>query len=173
MRLIRLVMERLELTLHPTKTKLINMGKGKEGFDFLGMHHRRIKEQNRTGYSYVKVQQWLTSKAEQRIRDVIRARLATSRALVQSVKEHIEYLNPKIRGWKTYYGGTGSYTNTKKLVKLDWYIIEQFARWYAKKRKKNGMHSVIKTITRVVAQMGLLRMTNNRMHMNDERRKAV
>ena len=31
---------RLELQLHPEKTKKINLWGGKEGFDFLGFHNR-------------------------------------------------------------------------------------------------------------------------------------
>jgi len=34
--LIRAIMERLELTLHPTKTRIIGLWTGEEGFDFLG-----------------------------------------------------------------------------------------------------------------------------------------
>ncbi|EXX84555.1 reverse transcriptase domain-containing protein [Paenibacillus darwinianus] len=40
---IRAIMERLELTLHPTKTRIVGLWTGEEGFDFLGMHHRKTK----------------------------------------------------------------------------------------------------------------------------------
>ncbi|SFM42272.1 group II intron reverse transcriptase/maturase, partial [Pelosinus propionicus] len=39
LKLVGAIIERLELTLHPEKTKLVSMWGGKEGFDFLGMHH--------------------------------------------------------------------------------------------------------------------------------------
>ena len=35
-------MAKLDLKLHPVKTKIVSMWDGKEGFDFLGMHHRRM-----------------------------------------------------------------------------------------------------------------------------------
>jgi len=41
--LIRTIMERLELMMHPTKTRIVGFWSGEEGFDFLGMHHRKIK----------------------------------------------------------------------------------------------------------------------------------
>lgn len=40
--LLRYIMGKLDLKLHPVKTKIVSMWDGKEGFDFLGMHHRRM-----------------------------------------------------------------------------------------------------------------------------------
>ena len=38
---IKWVMARLKLTLHPTKTRIVDMGE--EGFDFLGFHFHKLK----------------------------------------------------------------------------------------------------------------------------------
>ncbi|MFD2876471.1 group II intron reverse transcriptase/maturase [Paenibacillus rhizoplanae] len=43
--LISRIMERLELTLHPVKTRIVGLWTGEEGFDFLGMHHRKKRKQ--------------------------------------------------------------------------------------------------------------------------------
>ena len=43
MEIVKAIMARLELTLHPTKTRIVGMWTGEEGFDFLGMHHRKTK----------------------------------------------------------------------------------------------------------------------------------
>jgi RNA-directed DNA polymerase len=42
--LLRYIMGKLDLTLHPVKTKIVCLWDGKEGFDFLGMHHRRFNK---------------------------------------------------------------------------------------------------------------------------------
>ncbi|WP_240041159.1 hypothetical protein [Paenibacillus ginsengarvi] len=42
-KLIRAIMERLKLTLHPEKTRIVGLWTGEEGFGFLGMHHRKTK----------------------------------------------------------------------------------------------------------------------------------
>lgn len=47
--LIYAVMERLELTLHPTKTRIVGLWTGEEGFDFLGIHHRKTKAETSQG----------------------------------------------------------------------------------------------------------------------------
>jgi RNA-directed DNA polymerase len=46
MEIVKAIMARLELTLHPTKTRIVGMWTGVEGFDFLGMHHRKTKAQS-------------------------------------------------------------------------------------------------------------------------------
>ncbi|MFD1909026.1 hypothetical protein ACFSQ7_41220 [Paenibacillus rhizoplanae] len=71
------IMERLELTLHPTKTRIVGLWTGDEGFDFLGMHHwknqsRNIARQGVLHHAAVVNEK----KAEERIRGVVKERLA-------------------------------------------------------------------------------------------------
>jgi RNA-directed DNA polymerase len=42
LKLVKVVMQRLELTLHPEKTRLVPMWTGQGEFDFLGMHHKGL-----------------------------------------------------------------------------------------------------------------------------------
>ncbi|WFA88471.1 reverse transcriptase domain-containing protein [Paenibacillus amylolyticus] len=96
--LIRRIMERLELTLHPTKTRIVGLWTGDEGFDFLGMHHRKTKAEKLQGKVYYTTQQWLTKKAEERIRGVVKERLSPPSMRSRSFAEHVKWLNPKIQG---------------------------------------------------------------------------
>ncbi|MGM1022673.1 MAG: group II intron maturase-specific domain-containing protein [Bacillota bacterium] len=96
------------------------------------------------GKVYYTTQQWLTKKAEERIREVVKERLAPPSMRSRSFSEHIEWLNPKIQGWRNYY-----YTNysQKKMAALDWYILQRLTRWYAKKRQRGrwiGSRSEVK-----------------------------
>ncbi|MDI9476398.1 MAG: hypothetical protein QM295_06145 [Bacillota bacterium] len=54
-------------TLHPTKTKIVGLWDGKEGFDFLGMHFHKARAENAKGEIYYTIQHWLTKKAEKHI----------------------------------------------------------------------------------------------------------
>ncbi|MGO4531007.1 group II intron reverse transcriptase/maturase [Paenibacillus sp. 2TAF8] len=101
--LIRRIMERLELKLHPTKTRIVGLWTGAEGFDFLGMHHRKTKAETSQGKVYYTTQQWLTKKAEERIRGVIKERLFPPSMRSRSFAEQVKWLNPKIQGWRNYY----------------------------------------------------------------------
>ena len=146
--LIAAVMKGLELTLHPTKTRIVGLWGGENGFDFLGMHHRKKRAETSKGQKYYITQQWLCRKAEQHIRDVVKERLASPKARVQTAQEHVEWLNPKIRGWRNYYGTTFS---RRQMAKLDWYIIQRLMRWYAEKRQRlawKSSYQELKQVTR-------------------------
>ncbi|MBY0014611.1 group II intron reverse transcriptase/maturase [Paenibacillus typhae] len=150
--LISRIMERLELTLHPTKTRIVGLWTGDEGFDFLGMHHRKTKAETSQGKVYYTTQQWLTKKAEERIRGVVKERLAPPSMRSKSFAEQVEWLNPKIQGWRNYY-----YTNysQKRLAKLDWYILQRLTRWYAKKRQRRRWMSSLPEVKYIAKMYGL------------------
>lgn len=155
MEMIRAIMKKLDMTVHPTKTKLVGLWTGEQGFDFLGMHHRKTKAETSRGWTYYTTQQWLNKKAEQHIRDEVKARLAPPSARMMSLEEHIKFLNPKIRGWKNYYATPYSQL---KMAKLDWYIIQRFCRWYAKKTKRRHVSSVWRQVNEMLIQQKLLKL---------------
>lgn len=150
--LIKAIMERLELTLHPTKTRIVGLWTGEEGFDFLGMHHRKTKAETSKGQVYYTTQQWLCRKAEERIREVVKDRLAPPNMRHKSFQDHVAYLNPKIQGWRNYY-----YTpySQKKMAKLDWYILQRLTRWYAKKRQRRRWMSSFHEVKSMSVLCGL------------------
>lgn len=130
---VKTVMKRLELTLHPEKTKLVGMWGGQEGFDFLGMHHRRIPAETGQGQRYYTLHQFPSKKAMKKMRYRVKEILGRRNVLWKNMSELIEELNPVLRGWRNYYGLK---TAEKWLAKVDWYILKRFTIWYNKKRKK-------------------------------------
>ncbi|WP_223066504.1 group II intron reverse transcriptase/maturase [Paenibacillus caui] len=150
--LIRAIMERLELSLHPTKTRIVGLWTGEEGFDFLGLHHRKTKAETSKGQVYYTTQQWLTRKAEERIREVVKERLAPPNMRAKSFLEQVEWLNPKIQGWRNYY--CTSYSQ-RKMAKLDWYILQRLTRWYVKKRQRRRWMSSFAEVKFMSSQLGL------------------
>jgi RNA-directed DNA polymerase len=150
--LIHAIMERLELTLHPTKTRIVGLWTGDEGFDFLGMHHRKTKAETSNGMVYYTTQQWLTRKAEERIREVVKGRLAPPSMRHKSFFDHLAWLNPKIQGWRNYYYTAHSQL---KLAKLDWYILQRLTRWYAKKKQRRSWMSSFHEVKLIARQSGL------------------
>jgi len=73
------------LTLHPTKTRLVNEA---DGFDFLGYHFKAGRR-------------WPRSKSRQKFRDSIRAK--TKRTSGHSMTQIITELNRILRGWYEYF----------------------------------------------------------------------
>lgn len=75
------------LTLHPTKTKLVDTGKG-DGFDFLG-------------YRFQYGRQWPSRKSHKKLKDAIRSK--TRRANGRSLEAVITDINRTTRGWFEYF----------------------------------------------------------------------
>ncbi|WP_246358968.1 group II intron maturase-specific domain-containing protein [Paenibacillus phytorum] len=116
------------------------------------MHHRKTKAETSQGNVYFTTQQWLTKKAEERIREVVKERLAPPSSRSRSFEEQVGWLNPKIQGWRNYYHTTYSH---RKLAKLDWYILQRLTRWYAKKRQRNRWMGSFQEVKYIARQMGL------------------
>jgi len=74
------------LTLHPTKTRIVNAAT--EGFDFLGWHFCGGKK-------------WPRKKSLQKLQDKLRP--LTRRTNGKSLSEIIAKVNPKLRGWRAYF----------------------------------------------------------------------
>lgn len=155
LKMVKEIMARLELTLHPEKTKLVSMWDGKGGFDFLGMHHRRLVAETGNGQKYSKTHQFPSKKAMKKMRVTIKGVLASRSTLVLDAITLIETLNPKIRGWRNYYGVK---TADKWLNKIDWYILMRFTIWWNKKRQKKRHLSGIKDVRQMSHKLGLLKL---------------
>ena len=65
-------MAKLDLKLHPKKTKIVSMWDGKEGFDFLGMHHRRMTTETSKGQLYKETYQYPSRKAMKKMKAEIK-----------------------------------------------------------------------------------------------------
>jgi group II intron reverse transcriptase/maturase len=122
---IRQVMDRLCLTLSPTKTRLVDMGSG--GFDFLGFHFRKARAK-KTGKLAPLV--WPGQKAMRSVRSRIR-RLSDRSQQRVALSDVVAQLNPVIRGWRNYFRNGNS---TKKLQDLDRYV--RLRLWGAARLRK-------------------------------------
>src|SRR6185437_13387556 len=71
LRRIGMILERLKLRLHPGKTRVVFVGDGTQGFDFLGFHWRKVASKKYRGKRYL--QCWPSQRAMQRVRDRIKA----------------------------------------------------------------------------------------------------
>ena len=86
--LLRYIMEKLDLKLHPVKTKIVSMWDGKEGFDFLGMHHRRMTTETSKGQLYKETYQYPSRKAMKKMKAEIK-RNVNSRSLLVAQEEDL------------------------------------------------------------------------------------
>ncbi len=152
---VKSIMSRLELELHPEKTKLVSLWDGKEGFDFLGFHHRRKVSETASGQKFSETHQFPSKKAMQKMQDNIRKVFASRSTLLLDVSEMIKILNPKVIGMRNYYGlkNVG-----KQLNKIDWYIIKKFTLWYNYKTQNKRRYSGITRVRKIIYNNGLQKL---------------
>ena len=148
-------MGKLDLKLHPVKTKIVCMWDGKEGFDFLGMHHRRMTTETRQGNTFQETYQYPSRKAMKKMKSAIKSNVNSRSLLIAREEDLIKNLNPKITGWKNYYT---TKTSDKWMQALDWYIICTFTRWYNKKHQRRNHMSKVGYVRSTLYEKGLKRM---------------
>ena len=153
--LLQYIMTKLDLKLHPVKTKIVSMWNGKEEFDFLGMHHRRMTTETSKGQLYKETYQYPSRKAMRKMKVEIKRNVNSRSLLIAKEEDLIKNLNPKITGWKNYYS---TKTNEKWMQALDWYIICTFTRWYNKKHQSRNHMSKVGFVRNSIYEKGLKKM---------------
>jgi hypothetical protein len=125
---VREIMGLLRLQLHPTKTRLVELGLGKEGFTFLGCYLRIVLSCfKRKPYLY----RWPSPRAMNAIRTRIRDLTQHRRwAGMTDICEVIGELNPVLRGWGGYFR-TGNASGMFNQV--DAYVRERLLKLLARR----------------------------------------
>ena len=160
LRRIREILGQIGLELHPDKTRVVELGLGKEGFVFLGCYLRIVRSHFRKGRTYLF--RWPSPKAMNRIRDRVRELTdRRRRAGMKDIREVIRDLNPVLRGWGNYFR-TGNASD--KFQQVDRYVTERLVRlMYARREtgrrpfamrewsparfaKELGLHRLVGTI---------------------------
>jgi len=122
----------LHLKVHPDKSRVMYVGDGADGFDFLGFHHRMVMS---TKYGRRFCRPIPSRKAMASVRAKVKAITAPRHLLKRPMHEVVEELNPVLRGWGNYFRWGNS---TRKFTQIDGYVHERLALFDSKKRKKRG-----------------------------------
>jgi RNA-directed DNA polymerase len=117
------IMGLLRLELHPTKTRLVELGLGQEGFTFLGCYLRIVRSRFK-GKLYLF--RWPSPRAVQALRSRLHDLTRLRRwAGMKDIREVIRDLNPVLRGWGGYFR-TGNASG--KFHQLDEYVYQRLLR---------------------------------------------
>jgi group II intron reverse transcriptase/maturase len=125
---VREILGSLRLQLHPTKTRLVELGLGKDGFEFLGCYLRIVR-------SHFKRRNYLFRWPSQRAMKALRAKVhdLTDRrrwAGMKDIRDVIRVLNPVLRGWGGYFR-TGNASD--KFNQIDRYVHQRLLRLLERK----------------------------------------
>jgi hypothetical protein len=130
---VGIILTRLKLTLHPSKTHVVYLGDGRHGFDFLGFHCRKVESWKHRGYRYL--QRWPSRRAMQRVRDRVKTITAPRHRLPEPIEPIVNAVNRALRHWAAYFRVGNS---TAKFRDLDRYVRERLAKFLAKKAGRGG-----------------------------------
>ncbi|HTY23488.1 MAG TPA: group II intron reverse transcriptase/maturase [Desulfomonilaceae bacterium] len=108
------------LTLHPDKTRLVDVSIPGEGFEFLGYHFERSMR-------------WPRPKSMKKLRDAVRSK--TERSNGRSLAAIIEDVNRTLRGWFEYF---------KHSHKPTFPMVDKWVRRRLRSilRKRKGLHGI-------------------------------
>ena len=116
----------LGLRLHPDKTRIVELGLGQEGFEFLGCYLRIVRSHFK-GKAYLF--RWPSPRAMKALRARIRELTARRRwAGMRDIREVIRVLNPVLRGWGNYFR-TGN--ASLKFQQIDRHVHRRLVRLLA------------------------------------------
>jgi RNA-directed DNA polymerase len=155
LRRLGLIMDWLGLKLHPDKTRIVELGLGKQGFVFLGCYLRIVLSHFK-GREYLF--RWPSPRAMNRIR--VRIRELTNRrrwAGLKDIRQVIDVLNPVLRGWGNYFR-TGN--ASLKFQQVDRYVNERLVRLLRHVRSWRRRPFSLRewTLARFAAEFGLHRL---------------
>jgi group II intron reverse transcriptase/maturase len=126
---VKQIMGILKLTLHPTKTRVVDMGQ--DGFDFLGFHfHKKKSRKSNKLLPY----NWPAPKAMKAVRRKIHT-ITERKKLSNPLAEVIKFLNRVIRGWRNYFRIGNC---TLKFQQLDRYVRWRLEQWARSKQGSRG-----------------------------------
>jgi RNA-directed DNA polymerase len=155
LRRLGIIMERLGLKLHPDKTRIVELGLGKQGFVFLGCYLRIVLSRFK-GREYVF--RWPSPRAMTRIRARIRELTDRRRwAGLRDIRQVIAILNPVLRGWGNYFRtGNASW----KFQQVDRYVNQRLVRLLPRVRDWRRRPFFVKewTPARFATEFGLHRL---------------
>ena len=129
MQALRAVLDRLELTLNETKTRIVDARR--EGFDFLGFRFQ-LRRSRRSGKHYPHVEP--STRAIQRIKDRTRE-LTDRRRSPVPLPQMIGELNRTLRGWSNYF----HYRNCSSVLSKVKMHVEE--RMRTQRRRRHKRHS--------------------------------
>jgi group II intron reverse transcriptase/maturase len=151
-RRIEAVLVGLGLRLHPDKTRIVYIGDGTDGFDFLGFTHRKtLSKWGDRRY----LSKWPSPRAMASIRSKIRDhtdRRFASRELRNVVAE----LSPVLRGWGVYF----RYGNSnRKFAAIDSYLHFRMSKLASVKYATRGRLRVSRFNHAWLSDLGAYRLT--------------
>jgi group II intron maturase/reverse transcriptase-like protein len=152
LRRIGVILEGLNLRLHPDKTKVVYVGDGEQGFDFLGFHCRKVASKKYRGKRYF--QCWPSRRAMERVRERVKAITAPRHRLPEPIEPIVAEVNRVVRGWGAYFRVGNA---TRKFRVIDRYVRERLLIFLVNKARR-GKRARKRYSWALLEQLGVYRL---------------
>lgn len=146
------MLARLKLELSPTKTRLIGMAEGTNGFDFLGYHYRWVPVRTDRCRRFAAC--WPSQRAMQAARQRIRE-LTPLQRIGLPISVVVQDLNRFLQGWLAYFRYGNS---TEQLRSLDAFTQDRLCRFIARKHGRRGLRRGLSILLASKTRLGLMRL---------------
>jgi len=138
---IQAIMKKLDLSLHPEKSRLVNIWDDSDGFDFLGFHHQKFPIRRKGGRTFFIMNHIPSKKAMKKMRKKIKDFTEPRHKLFMDIKELVKGLNRRLQGFKNYY--QLSPMSKRWLNRIDWYVLQRLNLFNNKKMNKRHKHAYL------------------------------
>jgi RNA-directed DNA polymerase len=143
-----------ELGLAPkaSKTRIVHLEEGGEGFDFLGFHHRWVRARSQNTRQVMFLARWPSDKAMQQVRGRVRE-LTLRRRMLIPIEVIVEDINQVIRGWANYFRYGNSARHFKKVQD---HAVERLALQVAKRHRRSRLFGMSVVCFQSPNRLGLI-----------------
>jgi len=135
LRRVGLILSHMRLEAHPEKTRLVDLGWGRERVEFLGCRLGKCRSVRYPGRMFL--QRWPSPPSMARLRARIRELTDARHNGVKDVRVLIAWLNPLLRGWGNYFR-TGN--ASRKFNQIDDYVRQRLGLFLARRHGLRHRH---------------------------------
>ena len=130
---VRKFLAGMGLTLHPEKTRVVDLRDGSDGFDYLGFHRRKVTSWRYRGKRYL--HSWPSRRAMEQVRDRIKRIVAGRHRLGEPVQGIVTEINRVLRGWGAYFRVGNS---SRQFGQVDRYVRELVGQFTNRQTGRGG-----------------------------------
>jgi group II intron reverse transcriptase/maturase len=144
----------LKLEPHPEKTRVVGLGDGEQGIDFLGFHVSWQRSERNPRRWVARC--WPSQRAMKAVRARIKEVTGPRRKLHLKLEDIIGELNPIVRGWGAYFRAPGT---SRWMARIDRYVTWRLALFLRKKHQRASTGWALHELTRRKRLAGLYRLS--------------
>jgi group II intron reverse transcriptase/maturase len=132
---VKEILTDLDLELEPGKSQEVNIGMGRQGFNFLGHHLRKCHSVKHPGHYFLN--RWPSPASMVKIREKIRRIINFRRVIIRNVQELIPEVNRLLRGWSEYFKSGNA---ARKFAQIEKYVWQRLVIFQNRRRQIKRPH---------------------------------